>query len=147
MLLYVLLCRCACCDAMHVASSLLTHVLCSPCFESHTHILSHTSGFHFLLAISMWQDPQRRYFPGLTAGEQPGQRTKPSTEDLEALRDQFQPFVVPSWGCDPIKQPLFEGTVFRFPLRTAEQAKESKLRPRQACTTEVSCVVVYGRQS
>lgn len=76
-----------------------------------------------------------RYFPNLIQEEQPGQRTKPATEDLDQLRDQFSPFVIPRFGCDPFNNPAFDGTLFRFPLRTEAQAARSTLRPRQPCTT------------
>jgi hypothetical protein len=66
----------------------------------------------------------------------PGLRTKPCTESFDELEDQFSPFMVEEFGCDPRKSKIYEGTLFRFPLRNSEQAKNSVLRPRQAYSTE-----------
>ena len=41
--------------------------------------------------------------------------------------DQFRPFELPLFGCSPFSGSTFQGTIFRFPLRSPEQALSSKL--------------------
>lgn len=81
-------------------------------------------------------DPQRKFVPGLTPAVDPGLRTKPSTEIFAELEDQFLPFRVPPFQCDLSTERNYQGTLFRFPLRTESQAKESQLRPGQPFTIQ-----------
>lgn len=74
-------------------------------------------------------DPQRHFYPGLDdVSKPPGMRTVIAKEDSRALFDQFAPFCQPDMcGCNLQRNPEFKGTLFRFPLRTAEHAKTSEL--------------------
>ncbi|CAK7337978.1 unnamed protein product [Dovyalis caffra] len=72
-------------------------------------------------------DPQGSYLPNVNSSN-PGKRIDfVSTKAMSFYRDQFEPYVV--FGCDMESQ--FSGTLFRFPLRDSNQAKNSKLS-RQA---------------
>lgn len=74
-------------------------------------------------------DPQRHFYPGLDdVSKPPGMRTVIAKENFRDLSDQFAPFFQPDMcGCDLQNNPKFKGTLFRFPLRTAHQAKTSEL--------------------
>lgn len=72
-------------------------------------------------------DPQGVYLPNVTAAN-PGKRLDyVSSSAISVYKDQFSPYC--AFGCD-MKRP-FTGTLFRFPLRSADQAAVSKLS-RQA---------------
>ena len=64
--------------------------------------------------------------------QQPGLRIRVSGSNLlERFPDQFEPFTF--FGCN--LQERFEGTFFRFPLRTDVLAKRSEIKPK-SCSTE-----------
>ncbi|XP_072965979.1 uncharacterized protein [Typha angustifolia] len=68
-------------------------------------------------------DPQGAYLPNVSAAN-PGKRLDyVSSSALALYKDQFLPYC--AFGCD-MKAP-FAGTLFRFPLRTADQAAFSRL--------------------
>ncbi|XP_010547716.1 PREDICTED: sacsin isoform X2 [Tarenaya hassleriana] len=72
-------------------------------------------------------DPQGAYLPNISAAN-PGKRIDyVGSSALLQYKDQFSPYCV--FGCD-MKNP-FRGTLFRFPLRSSEQAATSRLS-RQA---------------
>ncbi|KAJ0094050.1 hypothetical protein Patl1_16358 [Pistacia atlantica] len=72
-------------------------------------------------------DPQGVYLPNVSSAN-PGKRIEyVSSSAISLYKDQFLPYC--AFGCD-MKNP-FAGTLFRFPLRNADQAASSKLS-RQA---------------
>ena len=72
-------------------------------------------------------DPQGVYLPNVSAAN-PGKRIEfVSSSAISLYEDQFFPYC--AFGCD-MKNP-FNGTLFRFPLRKADQAAKSRLS-RQA---------------
>lgn len=72
-------------------------------------------------------DPQGVYLPNVSSAN-PGKRIEyVSSSAISQYKDQFFPYC--AFGCD-MKTP-FAGTLFRFPLRNADQAARSKLS-RQA---------------
>lgn len=72
-------------------------------------------------------DPQGEYLPNVSAAN-PGKRLDyVSTSAISLYKDQFLPYC--AFGCD-MKKP-FPGTLFRFPLRKADQVAASRLS-RQA---------------
>ncbi|KAK7407784.1 hypothetical protein VNO78_09866 [Psophocarpus tetragonolobus] len=76
-------------------------------------------------------DPQGVYLPRVSAAN-PGKRIDfTGSSALSFYRDQFSPYC--AFGCD--MQSPFSGTLFRFPLRNADQAAKSKLS-RQAYSPE-----------
>jgi sacsin len=76
-------------------------------------------------------DPQGVYLPRVSTAN-PGKRIDfTSSSALSFYKDQFSPFC--AFGCD--MQSPFSGTLFRFPLRNADQATRSKLS-RQAYSPE-----------
>jgi len=76
-------------------------------------------------------DPQGAYLPRVSAAN-PGKRIDfTGSSALSFYRDQFSPYC--AFGCD--MQSPFSGTLFRFPLRNADQAARSKLS-RQAYSPE-----------
>ena len=76
-------------------------------------------------------DPQGIYLPKVSASN-PGKRIDyVSSSAMSVYGDQFFPYC--AFGCD-MKSP-FAGTLFRFPLRNADQAAGSKLS-RQAYTED-----------
>ncbi|KAH9612108.1 hypothetical protein KSS87_002588 [Heliosperma pusillum] len=76
-------------------------------------------------------DPQGVYLPNVSAAN-PGKRIEyVSSSAISLYTDQFFPYC--AFGCD-MKSP-FNGTLFRFPLRNADQASNSKLS-RQAYSEE-----------
>ncbi|GAA0148778.1 hypothetical protein LIER_08123 [Lithospermum erythrorhizon] len=76
-------------------------------------------------------DPQGAYLPNVSAAN-PGKRIEyVSTSAISLYKDQFLPYCV--FGCD--MEAPFHGTLFRFPLRNADQAANSKLS-RQAYLEE-----------
>ncbi|XP_014490933.1 uncharacterized protein LOC106753623 isoform X1 [Vigna radiata var. radiata] len=76
-------------------------------------------------------DPQGAYLPRVSAAN-PGKRIDfTGSSALSLYRDQFSPYC--AFGCD--MQSPFSGTLFRFPLRNADQAAISKLS-RQAYSPE-----------
>lgn len=81
-------------------------------------------------------DPQRKFVPGLAPGMDPGLRTKIADEEYASLRDQFDPFKMPCYGCDLESEPNYSGTLFRFPLRSVEHATHTELRPGCPGTTQ-----------
>lgn len=76
-------------------------------------------------------DPQGAYLPNVSAAN-PGKRIDfVSSSAITLYNDQLSPYC--AFGCD-MKAP-FQGTLFRFPLRTAEQASLSRLS-RQVYTED-----------
>lgn len=83
-----------------------------------TDLPSFVSGKHVVLF-----DPQGVYLPNVSAAN-PGKRIDyVSSSAISLYTDQFLPYC--AFGCD-MKTP-FHGTLFRFPLREADQAANSKL--------------------
>jgi sacsin len=83
-----------------------------------TDMPSFVSGRHIVFF-----DPHCKFLPNVSAAN-PGKRIDFVTNDiLTQHTDQFSPFA--AFGCD--MRSHFEGTTFRFPLRTAEQAATSRL--------------------
>ena len=72
----------------------------------------------------IWFDPQARFLPGVNPAN-PGKMIDfvQSAGLLAKCPDQFAP--LRAFGCDLARE--YRGTLFRFPLRTAAQAAESKL--------------------
>lgn len=76
-------------------------------------------------------DPQGIYLPNVSAVN-PGKRIDyVSSSAISRYKDQFFPYC--AFGCD-MRNP-FNGTLFRFPLRNADQATNSKLS-KQAYTED-----------
>ncbi|CAM9585905.1 unnamed protein product, partial [Chrysoparadoxa australica] len=79
---------------------------------------SWVSGDHLVML-----DPHASFLPGATS-QQPGIKVKfASSQLLEQFPDQFEPFLL--CGCD--LKTRFEGTLFRFPLRSPALARESEI--------------------
>lgn len=79
-------------------------------------------------------DPQGIYLPNVTMAN-PGMRIEyASSSALSFYEDQFRPYC--SFGCD-MKAP-FHGTLFRFPLRSADQAANSKLSKQAYMEDDIS---------
>lgn len=79
-------------------------------------------------------DPQGVYLPNISSAN-PGKRIEyVSSSAISLYKDQFFPYC--AFGCD-MKSP-FAGTLFRFPLRSAEQAARSKLS-KQAYSEDNIC--------
>ncbi|KAI0491374.1 hypothetical protein KFK09_025634 [Dendrobium nobile] len=76
-------------------------------------------------------DPHGSHLPNVSAAN-PGKRLDfASSSAMPLYEDQFKPYCI--FGCD-MKNP-FPGTLFRFPLRNADQAAVSKLS-KQAYTAD-----------
>lgn len=76
-------------------------------------------------------DPHASYLPGVTLA-QPGFKIRfPSSPLVDHFPDSFQPYKV--FGCD--MHSTYDATLFRFPLRSAEVAPASNIKP-QAYTPE-----------
>ncbi|CAI9097022.1 OLC1v1033309C2 [Oldenlandia corymbosa var. corymbosa] len=91
-----------------------------------TDLPSFTSGKYVVIF-----DPQGAYLPNVSSAN-PGKRIDfVSSSAISMYRDQFFPYC--GFGCN-MKNP-FHGTLFRFPLRNADQAANSKLS-KQAYTEE-----------
>ncbi|XP_075490038.1 uncharacterized protein LOC142528761 isoform X2 [Primulina tabacum] len=83
-----------------------------------TDLPSFVSGKHVVLF-----DPQSAYLPNISAAN-PGKRVEyVRSSAISLYEDQFLPYC--AFGCD-MKSP-FHGTLFRFPLRNADQAAKSQL--------------------
>ena len=83
-----------------------------------TDMPSFVSGRHIVFF-----DPHCKFLPNISAAN-PGKRIDFVTNDVLGQHgDQFSPFA--AFGCD--MRSHFDGTMFRFPLRTAEQAAVSRL--------------------
>jgi sacsin len=81
--------------------------------------------FHVVL------DPMKVYYPGLHPNDSkaPGSMNRFVREpNFKQLRDQFAPFQAPCFGCDLTTQQPYDGTLFRFPLRTEAQAQRAGQR-------------------
>ncbi|WOK94827.1 sacsin [Canna indica] len=79
-------------------------------------------------------DPQGAYLPNISAAN-PGKRLDyVSTSAISLYKDQFLPFC--AFGCD-MKKP-FSGTIFRFPLRNADQAAVSRLSRQTYLEDDIS---------
>ncbi|KAL3825148.1 hypothetical protein ACJIZ3_021177 [Penstemon smallii] len=98
-----------------------------------TDLPSFVSGKHVVLF-----DPQGIYLPNISTAN-PGKRIEyVSSSAISMYKDQFFPYC--SFGCD-MKSP-FRGTLFRFPLRNADQAANSKLSKQAYCEDDISSMFV-----
>lgn len=78
-------------------------------------------------------DPHASWLPGVTLA-QPGIKIRfPSSPLVNHFPDSFQPYQV--FGCD--MQQRYNGTLFRFPLRTEELAPLSEIKPQAYNAEEV----------
>jgi sacsin len=83
-------------------------------------------------------DPQSFYLPKVSAAN-PGKRIDyVSSSAISLYKDQFFPYC--AFGCD-MKLP-FAGTLFRFPLRNADQAVRSKLSRQSYMEDDISSMFV-----
>lgn len=83
-------------------------------------------------------DPQGVYLPNVSASN-PGKRIEyVSSSAISLYKDQFFPYC--AFGCD-MKSP-FHGTLFRFPLRSADQAASSKLSKQGYLEDDISSMLV-----
>ncbi|XP_060192900.1 uncharacterized protein LOC132622327 isoform X2 [Lycium barbarum] len=83
-------------------------------------------------------DPQGVYLPNVSASN-PGKRIDyVSSSAISLYKDQFSPYC--AFGCD-MKSPL-NGTLFRFPLRNADQAAISKLSKQGYLEDDISSMLV-----
>ena len=100
-------------------------------------------------------DPHASFIPGATSAA-PGVRIRfgegdaasgkpPGAPDLRAqFPDQFEPFLL--FGCD--LQSTFNGTLFRFPLRTAEGAARSEIKKEHyAADHVVALLAAFKKQA
>ncbi|CAM9839484.1 unnamed protein product, partial [Choristocarpus tenellus] len=84
-------------------------------------------------------DPHTKYLPGATSS-QPGIKVRFADTDLLAqFPDQFSPYVF--FGCD--LKSRFEGTLFRFPLRSPVIARDSEIS--QASYTPAAVMELLGQ--
>ncbi|KAK4397028.1 Sacsin [Sesamum angolense] len=98
-----------------------------------TDLPSFVSGKHVVLF-----DPQGVYLPNISTAN-PGKRIEYVTSKAISLyKDQFFPYC--AFGCD-MKSP-FHGTLFRFPLRNADQAANSKLSKQAYIEDDISSMFV-----
>ena len=106
--------------------------LCRVGFNSVYHLTdipSFVSGKYVVLF-----DPQGAYLPNISAAN-PGKRIDfVGSSALSHYEDQFLPYC--AFGCD-MKTP-FQGTLFRFPLRSPEQAGSSRLSRQAYFENDVS---------
>ncbi|KAG8376016.1 hypothetical protein BUALT_Bualt09G0019100 [Buddleja alternifolia] len=94
-----------------------------------TDLPSFVSGKHVVLF-----DPQGVYLPNVSTAN-PGKRIEyVSSSAISLYEDQFFPYC--AFGCD-MRSP-FLGTLFRFPLRNADQAASSKLSKQAYLEDDVS---------
>ena len=83
-------------------------------------------------------DPQGVYLPNVSTAN-PGKRIEyVSSSAISLYKDQFLPYC--AFGCD-MKHP-FSGTLFRFPLRNADQAAISKLSRQAYLEDDISSMFV-----
>ncbi|TQD90400.1 hypothetical protein C1H46_024037 [Malus baccata] len=83
-------------------------------------------------------DPQGMFLPKVSASN-PGKRIDyVSSSAISVYKDQFLPYC--AFGCD-MKTP-FAGTLFRFPLRNADQAATSKLSRQEYSQDDLSSLFV-----
>ncbi|KAF3621208.1 Binding protein, putative isoform 2 [Capsicum annuum] len=83
-------------------------------------------------------DPQGVYLPNVSASN-PGKRIEyVSSSAISLFKDQFSPYC--AFGCD-MQSPL-HGTLFRFPLRNADQAASSKLSKQVYMEDDISSMLV-----
>ncbi|KAL8483693.1 hypothetical protein ACS0TY_026393 [Phlomoides rotata] len=98
-----------------------------------TDLPSFVSGKHVVLF-----DPQGAYLPNISTAN-PGKRIEyVSSSAISMYTDQFFPYC--AFGCD-MKSP-FDGTLFRFPLRNADQAANSKLSKQAYLGEDISSMFV-----
>ncbi|KAH6783246.1 zinc finger protein [Perilla frutescens var. hirtella] len=98
-----------------------------------TDLPSFVSGEHVVLF-----DPQGIYLPNVSTAN-PGKRIEyVSSSAISLYTDQFLPYC--AFGCD-MKSP-FHGTLFRFPLRGADQAANSKLSKQAYLEEDISSMFV-----
>lgn len=94
-----------------------------------TDLPSFVSGEHVVLF-----DPQGVHLPNVSTAN-PGKRIEyVSSSAISLYTDQFSPYC--AFGCD-MKSP-FHGTLFRFPLRDANQAANSKLSKQAYLEKDIS---------
>lgn len=98
-----------------------------------TDLPSFVSGKHVVLF-----DPQGIYLPNVSLAN-PGKRIEyVSSSAISLYKDQLFPYCV--FGCD-MRSP-FPGTLFRFPLRNANQAASSKLSRQVYLEADISSMFV-----
>lgn len=98
-----------------------------------TDLPSFVSGKHVVLF-----DPQGIYLPNISTSN-PGKRIDyVSSSAVSMYKDQFLPYC--AFGCD-MKNP-FNGTLFRFPLRNANQAATSNLSKQGYLEDDISSMFV-----
>jgi sacsin len=79
-------------------------------------------------------DPQGVYLPNVSTAN-PGKRIEyVSSSAISLYKDQFFPYC--AFGCD--MKTSFPGTLFRFPLRNADQASNSKLSKQAYMEDDIS---------
>ncbi len=82
-------------------------------------------------------DPHCAYVPGATIN-QPGIRIKFSNSNLKKVfPNQFQPFLQYGFDCEH----SYQGTLFRFPLRTVAQSKKSEICKRSYKLSDLDSIV------
>ncbi|KAL1500258.1 hypothetical protein AB1Y20_012926 [Prymnesium parvum] len=102
-----------------------------------TDVPSFVSGEHVVFF-----DPHAEWLPGATP-HNPGLRIRfPGAGYLDQFPDQFSPYL--HFGCDMTN--AFEGTLFRFPLRTSDVASSSQLRS-EAYSCEAVQSLLAGLQT
>ncbi|GER32765.1 zinc finger family protein, partial [Striga asiatica] len=98
-----------------------------------TDLPSFVSGNHVVLF-----DPQGVYLPNISPAN-PGKRIEyVSSSAISVYKDQFFPYC--AFGCD--MKSTFPGTLFRFPLRNADQAANSMLSKQTYVEDDVSSMFV-----
>ena len=87
-------------------------------------------------------DPHCRYLPKASASR-PGLKMKfAGSSLLKHFPDQFKPYM--RFGCDMRER--FEGTLFRFPLRSAEAAACSQIKSSACKASEVEALLHSFRE-
>lgn len=82
-------------------------------------------------------DPQGVYLPNVSTAN-PGKRIEyVSSSAISLYKDQFFPYC--AFGCD--MKSSFPGTLFRFPLRNADQASNSKLSKQAYLEDDISAML------
>lgn len=86
-------------------------------------------------------DPHCKYLPNISAAN-PGKKVNYVEHDIRGeLADQVAPFQL--FGCDTRQD--FQGTLFRFPLRTQEQADASTISKQVSfCGRRAACAATFG---
>ena len=103
-----------------------------------TDLPSFVSGEHLVIF-----DPHVKFLPGATR-QQPGIKIRfVDTDLLSQFPHQFEPYTV--FGCT--LQQTFSGTLFRFPLRTADLARQSEISKSQYDSTTIRHLLASFKES